>query len=130
MHVTKLTAHMPMDNRPISYLRPLRRRWGLSQKELAFLIGAKTATPVARIEGLKQRPSMAVGLAIELIFDTSTKALFPSFIEEIREGVHRRATDLYEELQGQRSRVTRTKLDFLEIILIRTAPSKADDIML
>jgi hypothetical protein len=113
-----------MDQRPISYLRPLRRRWGLTQKELGFLIGAKNGGIISRVEGLKQLPNAAATLAIALIFDTSPSTLFPTFIATIREGVHRRATDLYEKLQGNPSRITRTKLDFLEQILSRAEPQR------
>jgi hypothetical protein len=113
-----------MDHRPISYLRPLRRRWGLTQKELGFLIGAKNGGIISRVEGLKQLPNTAATLAIALIFDTAPSTLFPTFIDKIREAVHRRATDLYEELQGNPARITRAKLDFLEQILARTEPHR------
>ncbi|WP_082884992.1 helix-turn-helix domain-containing protein [Bradyrhizobium stylosanthis] len=47
-----------MHHRHQSYVRPHRRRWGLTQQELAFLIGVKSRTAVSRIEGSKRRPSL------------------------------------------------------------------------
>ena len=108
-----------MDQRIISYLRPLRRRWGLTQKELAFLIGAKSGGVISRIEGLKRVPSLAAALACEIVFDTPPLELFPEIFSTMQDGVLDRANDLYEELQGDPSRVTRAKLDFLEEMLAR-----------
>jgi hypothetical protein len=42
-----------MNHRLISYVRPLRRRWGLTQGEFALLIGTKTPAMVSRIEAVK-----------------------------------------------------------------------------
>jgi transcriptional regulator with XRE-family HTH domain len=110
---------MPMDQRPISYLRPLRRRWGLTQKELAFLIGAKTYVTVSKLESLTRAPDFTAAFAISVIFDVAPAEVFPTFLADLHEAVYRRATDLYEEIQGSPSRVTRTKLDFLEEVMAR-----------
>jgi hypothetical protein len=37
----------------------------------------------------------------------------------VQQAVRRRANDLYEELQGDSSKATRAKLDFLEGVLAR-----------
>src|SRR5262245_14199583 len=66
-----------MDQRLISYVRPLRRRWGLTQRELAFLIGAKTHSAISQIEALKAYPPLAGAIACSIIFDTPTLELFP-----------------------------------------------------
>jgi hypothetical protein len=44
-----------------SYLRPVRRRWGFTQAELAFLLGFKTGKGISRIEALKQTPALGCG---------------------------------------------------------------------
>jgi transcriptional regulator with XRE-family HTH domain len=100
-----------------TYLRPFRRRWGLTQKELAFLIGAESQTTISRLEQLKRLPSFAAGIACLVVFDASAAEMFPGLFAEIREAVLVRAGELYEELQGNSSPATRTKLDFLEKIL-------------
>ena len=108
-----------MDQRPRTYLRPLRRRWGLTQKELAFLIGAKGGPAVSRIEGGTRTPSRATAFACAVVFGTTLPELFPDLSSLIHEDVRRRATELYEELQGNPSKITRQKLDFLELVLAR-----------
>jgi hypothetical protein len=108
-----------MDQRIKSYVRPFRRRWALTQKELGFLIGGKSGTLVCRIEVATRIPSFAVGFAFAVIFDTPIVDLFPVFNAETQEALLRRATELYEELQGNPSQANRTKLDFLEALLAR-----------
>jgi DNA-binding XRE family transcriptional regulator len=108
-----------MAERLKTYLRPLRRRWGLTQRELAFLIGIKNGTVISRIEGLKKAPRLAWVVACAVLFDTRALELFPGLFSEVYEGVLRRATELYEELQGNPSKTTRVKLDFLETVLTR-----------
>ena len=113
-------ATPPMDPRIKTYLRTLRRRWGLSQRELAFLIGAKDRAVISRIEGLKRTPSLIGTFGFAFLFDTAPSELFPGLFSEVQEGVLRRASDLYEELQGNSSKTTRVKLDFLESVLARS----------
>src|SRR4051812_23604206 len=108
-----------MDHRLISYLRPLRRRWGLTQRELAFLIGAKTHSAISQIETRKAYPPLAGAIACSIIFDTPSIELFPELYAKVHAIVLARADELYQELQGNASRVTRAKLDFLEEVLSR-----------
>lgn len=114
-----------MDPRLRTYLRTLRRRWGLTQKELAFLIGASGGGHVSRLEQLKRFPSLAAAIACLVIFDTSPYQLFPGLFEDIEGAVLERAAELYEELQGNPSKSAQVKLDFLEEVLKR--PRRKDD---
>ena len=108
-----------MAERLKTYLRPLRRRWRLTQRELAFLIGIKSGTVISRIEGLSKAPRLSWAVACALLFDTRASELFPGLFSEVHEDVLLRATELYEQLQGNPSKTTRAKLDFLETVLAR-----------
>jgi transcriptional regulator with XRE-family HTH domain len=108
-----------MNKRVKAYLRPLRRRFGLTQRELAFLVGAKGGAVISRIERLKLEPSLARTRAFALVFDTRALELFPELFSDVRDAVRHRARELYDELQGNPSKTTRTKLDFLEEVLAR-----------
>jgi hypothetical protein len=44
----------------------------------------------------------------------------------VHEALLRRATELYEELQGNSSKTTRAKLDFLEEVLARLDEERPD----
>jgi transcriptional regulator with XRE-family HTH domain len=102
-----------------SYLRPLRRRWGFTQGELAFLLGFKTGKAVSRIEALKQAPTITEALSCAVIFNTAPVKLFPGLLSDAERSVLARARQLYDELQGEPSKETRIKLDFLEALLAR-----------
>ena len=115
-----------MDRRLISYLRPLRRRWGLTQAEVAFLIGSKTHAAISRIESLKTYPTLAEAIACSIVFDTPPLELFPELYGKVYEFVLTHADELYQKLQGNSSRVTRAKLDFLEEVLARMHPHIRD----
>ena len=108
-----------MEKRLRCYLRPQRRRWGFTQKELAFIIGAKSRTGVSRLENGKRPPSLAAAFALHIVFGTDAAELFPAHFAEVENGVLARAYDLYERLQGNRSKTARMKLDFLEEMFAR-----------
>jgi transcriptional regulator with XRE-family HTH domain len=115
-----------MHHRHISYLRPYRRRWGLTQQELAFLIGVKSRTAVSRIEGLKRRPSLNAVFTCMMIFNMPALDLFPGLMSELHQAIRERASELYEELQGDPSKSTRLKLDFLEGLLERVEAKRIE----
>ena len=101
------------------YLRSYRRRWGLTQGELAYLIGLKSGTAVSRMERHGRKPTLPVALACHALFGIPPSELFPADFAEIEDAVMRRSYKLYERLQGRTSRATKTKLDFLEEVLAR-----------
>jgi len=102
-----------------SYLRPLRRRWGFTQGELAFLLGSKTGKVVSRIEALKQEPTLTAAFSCGVIFNAAPVKLFPGLLSDVEQAVLSRARELYDELQGESSKAKRIKLDFLEALLAR-----------
>ena len=121
--LVRATRHM--QNRLNRYLRPQRRRWGFSQKELAFIIGNKSGTAVSRLEQGRRPPSLAAAFALHILFGADPVEIFPSLFAEIERGVLARAYDLYDQLQGDRSKTARMKLDFLEKVFAR-AKRRAD----
>lgn len=115
-----------MDHRAISYLRPLRRRWALTQAEVAFLVGTRTNITIGRMEALRSYPSLAHAIAFSILFDTPPHELFPELYGKAYQFVLARAEELYESLQGSPSPAIRTKLDFLEEVLQRVHPHVRD----
>ncbi len=101
------------------YLFTHRRRWGFTQKELSHLLGCRSASVVSRLERAERKPSLTAAFGCEIIFGVSAGELFPALFDSAEEEVLTRAYDLYERLQGNRSRATRTKLDILEAAFTR-----------
>jgi DNA-binding XRE family transcriptional regulator len=108
-----------------TYLRSHRRRWGLTQRELAYLLGLKNASVVSRIELEGRHPKLPVALACHVVFGTPISELFPGLLTEIEDAVLRRAYKLYDRLQGRTAAATPTKLDLLEQVLKRAAARNA-----
>ncbi len=78
------------------YLRTLRRNWGLTQRELAQLIGSIRAAQVSRYENSKRAPRLEVALACQAIFGVPPATMFPDAYalaeEEVMRNMYR--TDL------------------------------------
>ena len=91
-------------------LRTHRRTWGLSQRELAALLGMESRTHVSRIEHGKRTPSMETALACSTLFGVPLGILFPQTAveleERLRERLSRFAKGPFETttLAGERKR--------------------------
>lgn len=79
-------------------LRVLRRRLGLSQRELAFLLG-HSESQVCRLERGSRTPLLAEALVIELVFGVPVKAIFAEFHEAVTTTLLGRARDLRSRLR-------------------------------
>ena len=74
-------------------LRTHRRTWGLSQRELAELLGMESRAHVSRIERGKRSPTLETALACSTLFGVSLGVLFPQLAilsgERLRERISR-----------------------------------------
>ena len=71
-------------------LRTHRRIWGLSQRELAALLGMESRAHISRIEHGKRTPSMETALACSTLFGVPLGTLFPQVAIEIEERLRER----------------------------------------
>jgi len=109
-----------MQNNKIStYMRAHRKRWGLTQRELAHLLGIKSATQVSRYERLLRKPHLRIALACQIIFGEFPHAMYPKLYTKVEESVMQRAYQLYEKLEGTKSKAAKRKLDLLDDMLRR-----------
>lgn len=109
-----------------NYIRTHRRRWGLTQKELAHLLGSKSGTQVSRYERLTRRPQLYIALACQVIFGELPEKMFPKLFSQVEEGVMRRAYQLYQKLEGGTTKASKRKLELLQEML-RRATIKPND---
>jgi transcriptional regulator with XRE-family HTH domain len=101
------------------YLRTHRRKWALTQKELAFLLGRKSSTQVSRLEQEKRIPTLDIVLACEVLFGLTPRKSFPQFYVDIEEAVLARAAMLYKRLDKEKGLVATRKKEFLSAALKR-----------
>src|SRR4051812_34347003 len=84
-----------MSSTPLpNYLRSYRKRSGLSQDEVAFLLGTQSGAKVCRYERFVREPSLATALAYEAIFQRPASELFGGLYQEIEKKVAGRAKAL------------------------------------
>ncbi len=74
-----------------NYLRANRKRLGLLQDDVAFLLGAETGESVCRHERFVREPSLAIALAYEAIYQRPVRELFAGLYQEIEKGIATRA---------------------------------------
>jgi transcriptional regulator with XRE-family HTH domain len=103
-----------------SYLRYHRRRWGLTQRELAYLLGLKSGSAISRIERNLVQPSLAIALACQVLFDATLLELFPEAFSAIESTIVERAGELSDRLQLSVERAAEAKIEH-----IRSAPARA-----
>ncbi len=84
----------------LCYLRTHRRVWGLTQQELASLMGFASAAHVSRIENGKRAPTVESALACQVIFGIPASAMFPHVYALVEERVMRNIYRLHLALNN------------------------------
>jgi transcriptional regulator with XRE-family HTH domain len=98
-----------------NYLETYRRRAGLSQREVAFLLGAQSGSKVCRYERLWERPTLETLLAYEAILGVPARELFAGVFEKVEKTIFERASALAKQLEAAKSdRVKARKVALLK----------------
>jgi transcriptional regulator with XRE-family HTH domain len=113
-----------------SYLHSHRKRSGLSQRELAHLLGYPDQGPVSRHERLCSVPPLMIVLGYQAIFHVPVSDLFPGAYEAIGQAIEERLEKLKDDLH-QRSAKGRSAAMIarkLEWMWERENPEQSDSI--
>jgi transcriptional regulator with XRE-family HTH domain len=92
-----------------NYLRTERKRAGLSQAELAFLLGCGSGSKVSRYERFRREPGLKAALACEALFGVPTRELFAGLYDSVERDVRRRAQLLTRHLAGLDGRLATSR---------------------
>lgn len=104
-------------------LRTARRRSGLTQDEIAFLLGAPSSKKVSRHETFDRLPSVCTIFAYEIIFRAFARVLFAGAYEEVRCAVTCRAKCLIQTLSEKPGNpLSIHKLKYLQAIVEGEGP--------
>lgn len=103
-------------------LRHVRRKWGLSQRELAELLELSRQY-VSAIERSERSPSREVVIACQVVFDEHLKDLFPRLWDEAEDGAVRGLYVLRQKLAADRSGTANRKLQLVNAALGRAVSS-------
>lgn len=96
-----------------NYLRAHRRRFGLSQRQLAMLVGYGNGRAVGRHELSQDAPPLLVALGYEVVFEVPVGQLFAGFRSAIADTVSRNLQPLKSEIAQQDSSAIREKMTWL-----------------
>jgi transcriptional regulator with XRE-family HTH domain len=92
-----MADHMP------HYTRRYRLRAGLTQKEMAHLLGSRSPATVCQYEARTREPDLRTALAYQVVFGLPVDKLFPGIHREVEQAVIRRAQHLAQRLSSTRS---------------------------
>lgn len=92
-----MVAHK-LDN----YLRTYRKRAGLTQREVAFLLGCETGAQISRYEKRHRLPPLRTALEFEAVFRVPVSQLFAGISEAASKRVEKRSAVLQEKLMATR----------------------------
>lgn len=106
-----------------NYLRTHRKRAGLSETDLAYLLGCKDASKVSRYEGFDRLPSLKTALLYQAILGTSVAELFAGMYQQAEKEVSKRAKELSARLEKD-GLLNERKRDLLRAIEITPAINK------
>lgn len=105
-----------------NYLRANRKRFGLSQEEVAFLLGSDSGAKVCRYEQFVREPSLRTALACEAVFQKPASELLPGLYQKIAKDVAVRAKALLRQMERDApNRQTERKRKALTSIINRQA---------
>ena len=79
-----------------NYIKAHRKNWGLTQRELAFIIGFDNHVRISQLEQGKKKPNFTEAIIFELLFDKSISRLFPDIYHEITDTLIHRLQSLEE----------------------------------
>jgi transcriptional regulator with XRE-family HTH domain len=101
-----------------NYLRTYRKRSGLTQREVAFLVGCRNGAQVSRYEKRRRLPPLRTAIACEAAFGVPVSELFAGVREAAGQAVGERMLALKSELeanpsQGRDARLAAQRLRWL-----------------
>lgn len=104
--------------RPASYLRSQRKQSGLSQQELAQLVGYPGEGCVSRHERFCNAPTLLIALGYEAVFHVPAAKLFPALFEPISRDVETRIKEMESHLhdstaKGRKAVLIAQKLEWM-----------------
>jgi len=103
----------------LCYLRTHRRVWGLTQPELASLLGLGSASYLSRIEHGKYAPKIEVAIACQVLFGITPSAMFPHVYFSVEEDVVRKVYGYHLTLGNTKTLSGLRKLQLCEFVLKR-----------
>lgn len=113
-----------MSRRLNSYLRSFRKHSGLSQADVAFLLGLNSTRSIYRHEWARRDPALRLALAYGIVFDARLPELFAGVHDEVELAIIQRAYALHQRLElCEPTQSVQKRLAVLRRIMDRDGPA-------
>jgi transcriptional regulator with XRE-family HTH domain len=105
-------------NRRDNYLRSYRKKSGLTQNEVGFLLGRTNGAQISRYEKCRRLPPLEIALALEALLGVPVSQLFAGIHESANADIRKRLAGWRSTLQtksikGSEALITAQKLRWL-----------------
>jgi transcriptional regulator with XRE-family HTH domain len=105
-------------NRLDNYLRSYRKKSGLTQSEVGFLLGRSNGAQISRYEKRRRLPPLEIALALEALLGVPVSQLFAGIHDSANADIRKRIVGLRSVLQtksvnGSEALITAQKLRWL-----------------
>ena len=118
---------LTMSHMHIPYpLRIHRKRWALSQQELAGLLGL-SRTAITRLENESESTRLVTAFGLMVVFGIKTEVMQRKLYTQVEDAVMRNAAALDEKLRGKSDLKSLRKIELLDD-MVRRATGNAHDI--
>ena len=102
------------------YLKTLRLSSGLTQDDVAFLLGLRRYDQISKAENHKQFPSLRLIFGYHIIFNADFHALIPGYFSTLEHTIKRRAKRRISSLKkGKHRNQTGHRVVFLRALAYR-----------
>jgi transcriptional regulator with XRE-family HTH domain len=115
-----------MSHKLQNYLRTYRKRAGLSQDDVAFLLGCGSGTKLSRYECFGRTPALETALACAIVYGAPCREVFAGMWEKAEKDIKHRAQLLTRKIEkSQPEPIMLRKLEALRAISSGSAPAPA-----
>jgi len=73
------------------YLKTYRKRAGLTQKQLALLLGVGCDTTISKLERRAREPNLKIAVGCQILFGVRAEDIFPEVFSRIGQEIETRA---------------------------------------
>jgi transcriptional regulator with XRE-family HTH domain len=101
---------MGNENRLVNYVRARRKRAGLSQLELAVILGYRNEGVISRHELFRSVPPLLMALGYEVVFQASVSELFPGLRDTVEEAIEGSLAEFESALRKQNNQAPRSQV--------------------
>ena len=85
-----------------NYLTTYRKRVGLTQRDVAFLLGWEGEAMISRFERRVRRPSLKAALAFQIVLRAPANELFAGLYQKVEHTTLQRARVLAERIEARK----------------------------